>query len=994
MQRMINLVLVVALILSAVPVGVSAQNDVEYTPEWQVSFDDDIVINYCNKDGTIWVTGLANGDVFLTSHNGEEIAHIEALDTGPVLEVVSDGTTEYIGIVYAHSVYLIHVETLTVWHSVTSSSFEYGCACDDNGMWYITATHNSDKQKSLLFIGTYQHNKVGMWASMGTVKPHTLIAHEGGAWVLAESYGSTARVISVDTTVFPPVSSWEPLSALPDIDTIYNYSASPVFTLPFLQVISYTAGDTANYEQDIVIHRTSGTAYTESVDNLYRWHIYTDGNCRSDYADIRFFDSSGNALSYYLWPGYDSATARFTVKIPASHQTSNIVCGYGSGTTTTSNADNVFLLFDDFPGSTLDTNKWTVVSLPGAGAPVSVSDGVLSVSGGVSTIRSGGVITKNTFPRRVMIEYRDAASKAYYVDTGYGKGDVGSPYKPDDEWWHIGLYSGYNLVCQIATSHGDMYRAYAETGATKMDVTSSAPYPALNTFYTHQWIFDSTAIKMYRDGTLISNFDDTTYTGDGFRFLIAQGQHTNNYGGTRSVESVVIRHYTTSPPTLVSSSMGLSQPPTRTKDFTGSIVDTLTYGDSVVIQTDSRLYIQAMNSGGVFGTTTDMGILSGTPHAVDATYDLSFVIEGRGPTTDIFRHDGIRVGTYDAGGTVNGVSISRGNGLYALSISQDGKWYLFSKDESSMWYLLYSSPVGTVYSGCALTPYGISFGLWNTNTLYVYPTEPGTTTTPDGYLSLYITKNNKPYGSVSVNVEQDTGGRVWGEPSLHITDTNGVAVVPVMWGKSLRVTVGANEHAEILTPRPSQLEYIIKVPSDVPLRTGANFRSWYDSALQRIHYSYFDTRGKTHVVEFEVIRNSDNTIVKTETFTIPSGDTSMYTGYYQIPPGFTNTSYRIHLTATGSPSFSNTWHQWISGESGVASLPAELSDTLKTGMFMVLLLFIGGIFSYFSGPHGAVVVSLVAAMLVFWGWLPISPAVIVLCVVWAFLGLLGRTSVG
>ena len=415
-----------------------------------------------------------------------------------------------------------------------------------------------------------------------------------------------------------------------------------------------------------------------------------------------------------------------------------------------------------------------------------------------------------------------------------------------------------------------------------------------------------------------------------------------------------------------------------------SIVDTFTYADSVVIQTDSRLYIQAMNSGGVFSTTTDMGVLSGVPHAVDATYDLSFVIEGRGPTTDIFRHDGTRVGTYDAGGTVNGVSISRGNGLYALSISQDGKWYLFSKDESSMWYLLYSSPVGTVYSGCALTPYGISFGLWNTNTLYVYPTEPGTTTTPDGYLSLYITKNNKPYGSVSVNVEQDTGGRVWGEPSLHITDTNGVAVVPVMWGKSLRVTVGANEHAEILTPRPSQLEYIIKVPSDVPLRTGANFRSWYDSALQRIHYSYFDTRGKTHVVEFEIIRNSDNTIVKTETFTIPSGDTSMYTGYYQIPAGLTNTSYRIHLTATGSPSFSNTWHQWISGESGVASLPVELSDTLKTGMFMVLLLFIGGIFSYFSGPHGAVVVSLVAAMLVFWGWLPISPAVIVFCVVWAF----------
>ena len=959
---MINLVLVVALILSAVPVGVSAQNDVEYTPEWQVSFDDDIVINYCNKDGTIWVTGLANGDVFLTSYSGEEIAHIEALDTGPVLEVVSDGTTEYIGIVYAHSVYLIHVETLTVWHSVTSSSFEYGCACDDNGIWYITATHNSDKQRSLLFVGTYQHNKVGMWASMGTVKPHTLIAHEGGAWVLAESYGSTARVISVDTTAFPAVSAWEPLSTLLDIDTKYNY--------PFLQVISYTAGDTANYEQDIVVHRTTGTAYEETVDPLRIWHIYVGDHCKSDYGDIRFTDASGNALAYYLWPDYDNSSARFTVCLVGADSAGDLLVWYGNATaTTTSDGDATALFFDDFDA--YDSSAWTKT-----GSGVTYADSIVTLT--ASSASPQNRLVSNTAwsqNNETIIQIR---ARVNTVGGLGGELELGG-YLDDNNMISL-------VFCHRISQYSDKFLNVA--GAIHEVPLSGV---SVDTWQTY---------TLSRPGKSVWRVDENTPvevsplypTGD---LKIRFRADRNNVDGYQiQADYVLVRTYSATPPTLVSSSTALSLASTRTKDFTGSIVDTLTYADSVVIQTDSRLYIQAMNSSGVFSTTTDMGILSGTPHAVDATYDLSFVIEGRGPTTDIFRHDGTRVGTYDTGGTVNGVSISRGNGLYALSISQDGKWYLFSKDESSMWYLLYSSPVGTVYSGCALTPYGISFGLWDDITLYVYPSEPGTTTTPDGYLSLYITKNNKPYGSVSVNVEQDTGGRVWGEPSLHITDTNGVAVVPVMWGKSLRVTVGVNEHAEILTPRPSQLEYIIKVPSDVPLRTGANFRSWYDSALQRIHYSYFDTRGKTHVVEFEVIRNSDNTIVKTETFTIPSGDTSMYTGYYQIPAGFTNTSYRIHLTATGSPSFTNTWHQWISGESGVASLPVELSDTLKIGMFMVLLLFIGGIFSYFSGPHGAVVVSLVAAMLVFWGWLPISPAVVVLCVVWAFLGLLGRTSVG
>lgn len=965
MQRMINMVLVVALILSAVPVGVSAQNDVEYTPEWQVSFDNDIVINYCNKDGTIWVTGLANGDVFLTSHSGEEIAHIEALDTGPVLEVVSDGTTEYIGIVYAHSVYLIHVETLTVWHSVTSLSFEYGCACDDNGIWYITATHNSDKQKSLLFVGTYQHNKVGMWASMGTVKPHTLIAHEGGAWVLAESYGSTARVISVDTTAFPAVSAWQSLSALPDIDTIYNYPASPLLILPFLQAISYTAGDTANYEQDIVIHRTTGTSYEETVGGLRVWHVYVGDRCKSDYGDVRFTDASGNALAYYLWPDYDAESARFTVRLEGADAAGVLLVWYGNpSATTTSDGDETFPLFDNFNGTTLDTTRWDSV---GSIVPT-VSDGNIKFIQTVGTPLQRTITSKQTFtPGEYQMQFRFRLHPT------------------------SGSYAQSRLFCGFIPSTSDSTGSPCVSQYNSNRLFSYYPDQYASFAFTHEEWYDC-LIRKSADNKHTISIGDTTSTST--TALAGDTVYLGGWYVNGDVDWVVVRAYSATPPTLVSSSPALSQAPTRTKDFTGSIVDTLTYADSVVIQTDSRLYIQAMNRGGVFSTTTDMGVLSGAPHAVDATYDLSFVIEGRGPTTDIFRHDGTRVGTYDAGGTVNGVSISRGNGLYALSISQDGKWYLFSKDESSMWYLLYSSPVGTVYSGCALTPYGISFGLWNTNTLYVYPTEPGTTTTPDGYLSLYITKNNKPYGSVSVNVEQDTGGRVWGEPSLHITDTNGVAVVPVMWGKSLRVTVGANEHAEILTPRPSQLEYIIKVPSDVPLRTGANFRSWYDSALQRIHYSYFDTRGKTHVVEFEIIRNSDNTIVKTETFTIPSGDTSMYTGYYQIPAGFTNTSYRIHLTATGSPSFSNTWHQWISGESGVASLPVELSDTLKIGIFMVLLLFVGGIFSYFSGPHGAVVVSLMAAMLVFWGWLPISPAVVVLCVVWAFLGLLGRTSVG
>ena len=432
--------------------------------------------------------------------------------------------------------------------------------------------------------------------------------------------------------------------------------------------------------------------------------------------------------------------------------------------------------------------------------------------------------------------------------------------------------------------------------------------------------------------------------------------------------------------------------PLDTKTLDGTIIDidAPETGDWVAVSTTTKTYIIEITDSG-FGTVYSAD-RTGTPYDVAIANNGANTIEGRGILADIFRFDGVQTGTYTAGGPVRTVAIAQKNGLYAAAGSDDGKYYIFSKDESSSWYLLHASDSEDPVTAIAMSWRGeiAVIGRADGRLTAFQVSEQDAT----GTVKLNVFKANKPYAAAPLRIEDGGTNQEWSAPITVTTDDYGVAVVPVQWGHYLRITVGDDELSRVLVATPSQAEYVIYIPTDLPLRAGANYRSWYDSVSSRLYYSYFDTRGKTHVATFEIIRNSDNEVVHTETFTIPDGDTSMYTGYYQIPPGFTNTSYRIHLTATGSPSFSNTWHQWISGESGVASLPVELSNTLKTGMFMVLLLFIGGIFSYFSGPHGAVVVSLVAAMLVFWGWLPISPAVIVLCVVWAFLGLLGRTSVG
>lgn len=84
----------------------------------------------------------------------------------------------------------------------------------------------------------------------------------------------------------------------------------------------------------------------------------------------------------------DSSYAVFWVEAAddLSSNSATIYVYYGkSDATTTSNGDNTFIFFDDFPGSSLDTNKWTILY----GDPV--------VYNGWLELTNDKVITKNNF---------------------------------------------------------------------------------------------------------------------------------------------------------------------------------------------------------------------------------------------------------------------------------------------------------------------------------------------------------------------------------------------------------------------------------------------------------------------------------------------------------------------------------------------------------------------------------------------------------------------
>ena len=103
----------------------------------------------------------------------------------------------------------------------------------------------------------------------------------------------------------------------------------------YYQTIEYAACGQGTYQQDLVIHRSAGTAYNETAGGLETWHLYVGDHCREDYGDVRFTNSAGAELAYYLWPDYSSESARFAVRLEGAASAGTLTAHYGNPTAAT-----------------------------------------------------------------------------------------------------------------------------------------------------------------------------------------------------------------------------------------------------------------------------------------------------------------------------------------------------------------------------------------------------------------------------------------------------------------------------------------------------------------------------------------------------------------------------------------------------------------------------------------------------------------------------------
>ena len=580
-------------------------------------------------------------------------------------------------------------------------------------------------------------------------------------------------------------------------------------------------------------------------------------------------------------------------------------------------------------------------------------------------------------------------------------------YHPGPGYW--GAYAATNtkfsnttpLTIQFDYSKPAGYNAQFTKVLRLYAVTDSANATRSTANYFHQsptsdqallWTNDVTSaamteVTLWLDGTGNISTDGSNWTaidgwsnvGDTFNLELHNADYGNYPGWFGNLTVDALTFYPEIQPTTLS--------PSATQAYSGTIthITRTEVGTRFAVSTASNLYLQQITES-AFGDTVTLGPRVGTPYALTLAHEGAFIVEGRNNLIDIFRTDGAQVGIYTAGGPVRHVDVAQANGLYAAGGSDDGKYYVFSKAVSSSWYLLHASDSASPVTALAMSWRGEIVLIGRSNGRLVAFQPAVEEDEFPGAIRLTVYKDALPYVGAQLTIEHGGTDQAWGEPTTTQTDDYGVASVPVQWGEYVRVTVGDGELQRVILPASSQTDYVLRIKGPDPLRTGAQYSSGYDPDTQRIYLHYDDTREKTHLVQYEIIRSVDNAVVfQREYSTLPVND------YYQIPAGWTNSSYRIQLTASGSPSFTNTWSQWV-GADGVASLPADLDTYARMGIAFFLILFVAGLFSYLSGPQGAVVVSMFAGALVLWGWLPLPPTVVALCIVWAFLGLLGRTS--
>ena len=178
-----------------------------------------------------------------------------------------------------------------------------------------------------------------------------------------------------------------------------------------------------SYRKEISITGQSGAGTNFQVDldigDSAGGDFHLEGNCTNFPQDIQVTDNDGTTLLDYWIEDITADPLKMWVEVAddlGTNQTIYIYYGKG-GATTDSDIGATFLFGDDFPGSSLDTGKWTSVGTP----TLAISDSIINIfdtdASNASYIKSN---TAFSDPAIIEIRQRDFTDEIYSLEFGVG----------------------------------------------------------------------------------------------------------------------------------------------------------------------------------------------------------------------------------------------------------------------------------------------------------------------------------------------------------------------------------------------------------------------------------------------------------------------------------------------------------------------------------------------------------------------------------------------
>lgn len=711
-----------------------------------------------------------------------------------------------------------------------------------------------------------------------------------------------------------------------------------------------------NYTIPINVIRGSGS---NSGDTLYA------PQCRSDFGDVRFTASDGTTPLRYRHYSTNGTTATFLVELPTvpANPGSTSIYVYWNNPAATSTSDPTLAadiyISDDFNDGTINPALWTV-STTGP-ATVVETDGLLKLdtNGAPTTTPSSSATVDGpsvtSAPTKITI--------LAYLPTTYQSS-----------------FYNYKRHALFRSSPSAYMISWGESLPTQLYWGRDANYTGLlasfGTWITHTIYTDPTGTRWVAAGDW-DEYSASTQT-TGLRFMAGFPSWGGSCGAMH-IDSIAVEPW--SPPglhgTWGSVEHILLQQQTKTLDGTITNIDAPETGDWVAVSTTTKTYIIEVTPTG-FGTVYSAD-RTGTPYDVAIANNGANLIEGRGILADIFRLDGVQVGTYTAGGPVRTVDIAQKNGLYAAAGSDDGKYYIFSKDESSSWYLLHSSDSEEPVTAIAMSWRGEIAVIGRADgSVVLYTTTDAPL--PDSQMTVYIIKDGKPYigKPVSVSTADISDPDEWTPLYNNLrTDSDGKIVISTHTGHYYQININNGE--KIVVIQASSATAIHSVVFRSPLiYEKYSYDVQYNASSQAIEMTYTDNEGPA-TVSWSIVR----TDTYSEVFSHTTSGVTTATATYPISEPDISYKVNVKVQRSSGGSIQNMWFITPQNASPIA-LPFW-DENIQNAVFIIFLMILGGIFYYSTGAKGALIVALVAALFRYFDWITVPWFWIIAAVVFAFL---------